>query len=72
MQANVEYIGYAKANKLNPGWSKLIIQALRQNRQYELANQLKPSLFFCSLNLASKIILYSYKNYSSYFETLSS
>ena len=46
MQANVEYIGYAKANKLNPGWSKLVIQALRQNNQNELADQLKPSLFF--------------------------
>ena len=45
MQANVEYIGYAKANKLNPGWSKLIVQALRKNNQNELADKLQISLF---------------------------
>ena len=52
MQSNVEYIGYAKANKLNPGWSKLIIQVLRQNNQNELADRLQPSLFifFSDLN----------------------
>ena len=57
MRANVEYIGYAKANKLNPGWSKLIIQTLRQNNQNELADQLQPSLFiFCYLKLVFKVI----------------
>ena len=50
MQANVEYIGYAKANKLNPGWSKSIIQVLRQNNQIELADRLQPSLFILSVN----------------------
>ena len=58
MRANVEYIGYAKANKLNPGWSKLIIQTLRQNNQNELADQLQPSLFIFKsyLKLVFKVI----------------
>merc|ERR1719427_1972754 len=42
--ANIEYLSYAKANKLNPGWSKLIIRILRQNCQNELADQLQPNL----------------------------
>merc|ERR1719427_139763 len=42
--ANIEYLSYAKANKLNPGWSKLIIRTLRLNYQNELADQLQPNM----------------------------
>ena len=46
VRATQEYLTYARGNKLNLGWSKLLLDVMNNNAQSELAGQLKPSLFY--------------------------
>ena len=40
-----DYLVHARNNKLNNGWSKLLIDVMNNNFQSDLASELKPSMF---------------------------